>query len=77
MACCYMIRATLGVSESTKFISEIPPTVIAKLLQYSGSRVKHRDEFSSYKLLIRSLRLVNSIWILSFDKNRGVGWLET
>ena len=25
------------------------PTAIAKLLQYSGSRVEHRDEFSSYK----------------------------
>ena len=25
------------------------PTAVAKLLQYSGSRVEHRDGFSSYK----------------------------
>ena len=25
------------------------PTSVAKLLQYSSSRVEHRDEFSSYK----------------------------
>ena len=25
------------------------PTVVAKLLQYSGSRVEHKDEFSLYK----------------------------
>ena len=25
------------------------PTTVAKLLQYSGSRVEHRDGFSSYK----------------------------
>ena len=25
------------------------PTVVAKLLQYSGSRVEHRDGFSSHK----------------------------
>ena len=28
---------------------KIPPTAVAKLLQYSGSRVEHRDGFSSYK----------------------------
>ena len=34
----------VGYSESTKFIP-IPPTIVAWLLQYSGSRVEHRDEF--------------------------------
>ena len=27
------------------------PTVVVKLLQYSGSRVEHMDGFSSYKLI--------------------------
>ena len=39
----------VGGPESTKFITKIPLTVVAMLLQYSDSRVKHRDEFSSYK----------------------------
>ena len=26
-----------------------PPTAVVKLLQYSGSRVEHKDGFSSYK----------------------------
>ena len=46
-----LIRATVGVPESTKFIILIPPTAVAKLLQYSGSRVEHGDEFSSYKMI--------------------------
>ena len=29
----------------------IPPTVVALLLQYSGSRIIHRDGFSSCKRL--------------------------
>ena len=28
---------------------KFPPTTVVKLLQYSGSRVEHRDGFSSYK----------------------------
>ena len=35
--------------ESTIFINLIPPTAVAWLLQYSGSRVEHRDGFSSHK----------------------------
>ena len=31
------------------YILSSAPTAVAKLLQYSGSRVEHRDEFSSYK----------------------------
>ena len=30
---------------------KIPPTTVAELLQYSGSRVEHKDEFSSYKMI--------------------------
>ena len=45
----HLIRATVGVPESTKFISSIPSTAVAKLLQYRGSRVELRDGFSSYK----------------------------
>ena len=37
-----------GYLESTIFIP-IPPTTVALLLQYSGSRFEHRDEFSSCK----------------------------
>ena len=31
--------------ELTKFINLIPSTAVAMILQYSGSRVKHRDVF--------------------------------
>ena len=57
------------------------PTAVAKLLQYSGSRVEHRDEFSSYKRFAVKSKMVNLVWILGFDKNRGgfgknsEGWL--
>ena len=44
-----LIRATVGVPKSTKFISQIPPTSIAKLLQYSDSRVELNDGFSTHK----------------------------
>ena len=58
--------------KSTKFINLIPPTVVAWLLQYSGSRVEHRDEFSSHKRLIVRFKMVNSFWISGFCKNSGV-----
>ena len=45
----HLIRGHGGGPESTKFINLIPPTAVAWLLQYSGSRVEHRDEFSSHK----------------------------
>ena len=38
-----------GGPKSTKFINLIPPTVVAWLLQYNGSRVEHKDKFSSHK----------------------------
>ena len=31
--------------------SKIPPTAILELLQYNGSRVEHKDGFSSYKMI--------------------------
>ena len=65
-----------GGPESTKFINLIPPTVVAWLEQYSGSRVEHRDEFSSHKWLIVRFRTVNLFFILRFDKNSGVKCLE-
>ena len=40
-----MIRVPVGYPESTKFINLIPPTAVAWLLQYSGSRVEHRMGF--------------------------------
>ena len=46
---CHLIRVHGGGSESTKFINLITPTAVAWLLQYSGSRVEHKDEFSSHK----------------------------
>ena len=45
----HLIHVHGGGLKSTKFINLIPPTVVAWLLQYSGSRVEHRDGFSSHK----------------------------
>ena len=44
-----MIHGTEGGPKSTKFINLIPSTLVAWLLQYSGSRVEHRDKLSSHK----------------------------
>ena len=32
----HLIRATVGLAESTKFVSVVPPTAVVKLLQHSG-----------------------------------------
>ena len=53
---------SVGSPESTKFIP-IPPTIVAWLLQYSGSRVEHRDGFSSCKNLQLVFKRVNLVWI--------------
>ena len=45
----HLIRVSVGGPESTKSINLIPPTVVALLLQYSGSRVEYKDGFSSCK----------------------------
>ena len=49
-----------------------PPTVVALLLQYSGSRVEHKDGFSSHKWLAMKFKMVNLFWILGFCKNNGL-----
>ena len=36
-------------TEINKIYNLIPLTAVVKLLQYSGSRVEHKDEFSSSK----------------------------
>ena len=68
----HLIRAIVGVSESTKFVILIPPTAVAKLLQYNGSRVEHRDEFSLYKRFAVKSKMVNLVWILGIYKNSGI-----
>ena len=50
-----------------------PPTAVAWLLQYSGSK----DGFSSHKWLAMKFKMVNLFWILGFDKNNKVEWLKT
>ena len=43
-----MIRlCQVGVQNQQNLYPMIPTTDVAKLLQYSGSRVEHNDEFSS------------------------------
>ena len=37
---------------------KFPPTAVVKLLQYSGSRVEHRDGFSSYKLFVSWFKML-------------------
>ena len=44
----HLIRVPWGILNQ-KNLYLIPPTTVALLLQYSGSRVVHRDGFSSYK----------------------------
>ena len=48
------------------------PTAVAKLLQYSGSKVEHRDGFSLYKQFAVKSKMVNLVYISGFDKNREV-----
>ena len=43
----YLIHSfQVGVRNQQNLQPRIPTTDVAKLLQYSGSRVEHRDEFS-------------------------------
>ena len=39
----------VGYAGINKIYNLTPPIVVALLLQYSGSRVEHRDRFSSHK----------------------------
>ena len=43
------IHAARGVFRNQKNLYLFPPTVVTWLIQYSSSRVEHRDEFSSHK----------------------------
>ena len=66
----------IGVPESTKFINLIPPTAIAWLLQYSGSRVEQRDGFSSCKLFAVGSKRWISLWIKGVVKIVEVNGLQ-
>ena len=57
---------------------KFPPTSVVKLLQYNGSRVEHRDGFSSYKRF--TMRFKNGEFQFGFSglgKNRRVDGLQT
>ena len=62
-----------GGPESTKFINLIPPTAVAWLLQYSGSRVEHRNGFSFSKMTCSEVK-IDDFGLDSgfFGKNSGV-----
>ena len=55
-----------GAGINNIYKPKFPPTAIAKLLQYSGSRIEHRDGFSSYQMIYNRLKMVNLFWILGF-----------
>ena len=55
-----------GAGMNNIYKPKFPPTAVAKLLQYSGSRIEHRDEFSSYQMIYSRLKMVNLFWILGF-----------
>ena len=42
-----LLKIQVGVWNQQNLYPRIPTTDVAKLLQYSGSRVEHRDGFSS------------------------------
>ena len=44
-----MSRQSRMFQNQQNLYPKIPSTVVAELLQYSGSRVEHGDGFSSYK----------------------------
>ena len=54
----------VGYPESTKFINLIPPTAVACLLRYSGSRVEHRDEFFFAQMTYSEIQ--NGEFVLDF-----------
>ena len=41
------LKIKVGVRNQQNLYPRIPTIDVAKLLQYSGSRVEHKDEFSS------------------------------
>ena len=60
-----------GWSGNQKNLYLFLPIVVAWLLKCSGSRVEHKDGFSSHKRFAVRFKMVNSIWILGFHKNSG------
>ena len=53
------------------------PTVVAKLLQYSGSRVELRDGFSSYKMICSDSKWCFLFGFQDFVKTMGVFMVKT
>ena len=47
MVCCLIRLGQVGVRNQQNLYPRIPTIDVAKLLQYNGSRVEHRDGFSS------------------------------
>ena len=62
----HLICAARGVFWNQQNLYLIPPIAVAWLLQYSGSRVEHRDGFSSHKWLAMRFKMVNLVWIKIF-----------
>ena len=55
-----------GAGINNIYKPKFPPTTVVTLLQYSGSRIEHKDEFSSYQMIYSRLKMVNLFWILGF-----------
>ena len=59
-----LIRAIVEWIPNQQNLYLIPPTSVAWLLQYSGSRVEHRDGFSSRKMTYNEVQ--NGEFVLDF-----------
>ena len=46
-----------GAEINKIYKAKFPPTAVAKLLQYSGSRIEQRDGFSSYQMIYSRLKM--------------------
>ena len=62
----WLIRATVGYAESTKFVSYIPPTTVVKLLQHSGLGSNTRMGFHPRNDLHQCKKVRLFIWIFGF-----------
>ena len=72
----HLIRATVGRSESTIFVSYVPPTAAVKLLQYSGLGSNTGMGFHPTNDSHQCLKMVRLLFgFLDLVKNRGVCWL--
>ena len=69
-----LICATVGLSESTIFVSYVPPTAVVKLLQYSGLGSNTGMGFHPTNDLHQCLKMVRLLFGFSdLFKNRGSG----